>query len=953
MNFADFNIWLERQEDDLLVQVLPSDLVYGMWKPVAISADEEPIRKLAEAFARRRLGPDDRQKLGQMLYDMLLPAGPVRDLYQDSRALTLREGRGLRLRLRIASPGLDRLPWELLYGSDEGVFLALDPRFSITRTPHLCGAKLAIRPLVAAFPLRIVGAFPNPLDFGQLDTAGEQEAIEKAFKPLDVPKEEEAAKSALERMPDDVKVQPVWLPGATLDDLLRHVPDAHVLHFGGHGGRDERYPREPAVILLEDEKRESYRLPASRLALILRRSLVRVAVFVACDTAWQSPETGTSLPQLLIDAGLSAVIAMQALVADVISQRFGRYFYEALAAGLRVDDALSAARFVTCVSFDDEMSDWAVPVLYLAPDSDGLIFPERTADPELEAARQRQPIIYVVQQIGKVEGGEVTGVSSNLDQIVGRVWSEVREALPDRGQAQAPVGSRPTSPPVRKDDEQWVSATRDHTPETGDSSLASVPKPPLEERTMDEAPVAATEYEDFHLLATDVQVVKEEGKKRLTFQIRVPRSPSGELIEGVPSQYAVREMRQRLRGWEDRTLDWPEVIELGHWLGSVLFPTAVRRLLVSSLDLTKAQEKGLRIRLMLEGELHNLPWEYVLLNRGGGEATVTDFLALTPNVSIVRHQAATLPAWEVEAELPARMVAALASPEGYASLDLGRERRAIEKALEGNPHIEARFVSDATEETLLPDGEPVHLFHFAGHGDLEQWMGVQPGTYEGEAFVILDDGYGDPEPLSAGQLALRLRQAGVRVAVLGACRSGRRDDVNVWSSVAAALLKVELGAVVGMQYRIRDDSAIAFASPFYESLVAGLPIDEAVGNGRLAIAREDVRGWGVPVLYLRAPDGVIFPEHAADPALEGVRDQAKVTARQRIGELRGKAVTVEIGRMTAGTVEAAQEIGIVAGGGEATVVEIGTLGSGTVEADQKVEKVDDGGSVAGVKIDQL
>jgi hypothetical protein len=146
-----------------------------------------------------------------------------------------------------------------------------------------------------------------------------------------------------------------------------------------------------------------------------------------------------------------------------------------------------------------------------------------------------------------------------------------------------------------------------------------------------------------------------------------------------------------------------------------------------------------------------------------------------------------------------------------------------------------------------------------------------------------------------------------------------------------ALLKAGLGAVVGMQYTVLDDSAIAFAREFYRALVAGLQIDEAVTNGRLAIARNDVRDWGVPVLYLRAPDGVVFPEYVAEPALEEVRNKLRVTAQQQIKELRGKAVVVDIGEMGKGVVEAKQEIASVAEGGEATAVKIRKLGGSAVK----------------------
>jgi CHAT domain len=459
------------------------------------------------------------------------------------------------------------------------------------------------------------------------------------------------------------------------------------------------------------------------------------------------------------------------------------------------------------------------------------------------------------------------------------------------------------------------------------------------------------QYEEFHLLASQVREIKGEGTKHITFQVQIPRSPAGEIISGESTAYDVRELRTLLRGWDAGDLDWPTVIQVGNSLTNILFPPPVRELFVHSIDRVKAQGRRLRLRLMLEGPLHNLPWEYMLLNRAGGEATPTDFLALAPDISIVRHQAATIPAWSVKAELPAQILAALASPAGLASLKIDKEHQVIATAVKDNQHVQVLWKENPTLENLLVGVMQAHLFHFAGHGALRTEMAAQPGTYEGEGLIVLDDGYGDPAEVSAHQLALQLRQIGVRVAVLGACQSGRHDDVNVWSSVAAALLKAELGAVVGMQYKVRDDSAIAFASAFYARLVTGLTIDEAVTAGRIKVAQTDAGGWGIPVLYLRAEDGVIFPEYAANPNLEPARKQLRIEAEQHIGTLRGKATTIKIGRMTEGEAQATQDIGTVEEGGKATVVEIENLGGGSVEAHQKVDEAK--GNVTGVRIDKL
>jgi hypothetical protein len=102
----------------------------------------------------------------------------------------------------------------------------------------------------------------------------------------------------------------------------------------------------------------------------------------------------------------------------------------------------------------------------------------------------------------------------------------------------------------------------------------------------------------------------------------------------------------------------------------------------------------------------------------------------------------------------------------------------------------------------------------------------------------------------------------VRLAVLGACEGGRRDQVNAWTGVVPALTRAGIPAVVGMQYKIRDKNAIVFSRRFYRALAAGQPIDAAVTDGRLAILNrsgDDERDWGVPVLYLRTGEGVLFP----------------------------------------------------------------------------------------------
>src|SRR5947209_17118269 len=78
-------------------------------------------------------------------------------------------------------------------------------------------------------------------------------------------------------------------------------------------------------------------------------------------------------------------------------------------------------------------------------------------------------------------------------------------------------------------------------------------------------------------------------------------------------------------------------------------------------------------------------------------------------------------------------------------------------------------------------------------------------------------------------------------------------------------MRAGLTAVVAMQRPIRDGSALEFSRTVYRRLATGDPIDAAVTEGRLAIAREqgNLPEWGTPVLFLRSDDSRIFAPQSA------------------------------------------------------------------------------------------
>ncbi len=384
-------------------------------------------------------------------------------------------------------------------------------------------------------------------------------------------------------------------------------------------------------------------------------------------------------------------------------------------------------------------------------------------------------------------------------------------------------------------------------------------------------------YQDFVLLADHVGL--DDRGLPSTFEVRVFDSPvgQGEQLERVTIP---ADLRRRVRDLEERRLDTDEAaqVELGAALGNLLLPNYARGLFEAS-RARIGDDEGLRLRLRLADELADLPWEYAYLDAHRGEASAAGFLSLDPRISIVRHEviAEPVPGSWFGAPAQRRVVVAMASPEPhdvYRPLDLATEQRALKEALAATPGVVAEYLPDYGVGADVPGvtGKDLlsalitraDIFHFAGHGEFSKDMGVALGSLVGAGSILLADEDNQVDRIPADRLGQVLAGKGVRLAVLGACESGRRDGQNVWSSVAAALLRAGIPAVVAMQFTVGDHEAAQFAGGLYQALAAGLTIDEAVALGRTAIRlsatgdRADRRDWGVPVLYLRNAGGPVF-----------------------------------------------------------------------------------------------
>ncbi len=372
-------------------------------------------------------------------------------------------------------------------------------------------------------------------------------------------------------------------------------------------------------------------------------------------------------------------------------------------------------------------------------------------------------------------------------------------------------------------------------------------------------------YENFDLEITQHVAAKNAE----SFSVRVLDSPAGQQkASAAVSVKLPSDLRAHVRMLDRRGMDRTHLIALGRQLGDALFPPAVRDLFEASRHRIGAAH-GLRIRLRFDQTAPTtLPWEYAYIPRPEGTLHALDgFLALDRQLSIVRFEVmGHAPEPREPAQRPLRFVALFSSPENLEPLRIDHERSLLERALAHMPALEAEFHARAGIDSLLDAfSQPAHVLHFAGHGIFDATAGA------GKGYLVLEDEHHRAVPLSAERLALALHNRGLRLAVLGACQSAQRDGIHPWAGVAPALVRAGIPAVVGMQFRIFDESTISFNRHFYHALLMGQSIDAAVVAGRLAIlarSGEDDRDWGVPVLYMRSNNGVLFPAAPYAPALK-------------------------------------------------------------------------------------
>ncbi|MGP1385374.1 MAG: AAA-like domain-containing protein [Thainema sp.] len=176
-----------------------------------------------------------------------------------------------------------------------------------------------------------------------------------------------------------------------------------------------------------------------------------------------------------------------------------------------------------------------------------------------------------------------------------------------------------------------------------------------------------------------------------------------------------------------------------------------------------------------------------------------------------------------------------ANPRETEKLRLDEEAREIAEGLKrsqqrDNFEITTRWATRPADlQRALMELRPAFV-HFSGHGD-------------GEQGLALEDNDGNPKLVSTAALSelFELFSDSVECVVLNAC----------YSEVQAEAICQHIDYVVGMNQAVNDDTAIQFATGFYDALGAGFAIEQAYKLGRNRVSLESLPGSSIPILKTR------------------------------------------------------------------------------------------------------
>lgn len=303
--------------------------------PVLSAEDREELRWYLEEYMlfpgagdRQRAGGVERQlrEWGQALFAAAFGTPQAQQIYSHMQQAERRR-RPCRITLGCDIPAVLQQPWELLYDARGPLAFR-----GITVRRQLPESQDYLVPLLAA-PLRVLLIVSRPEDVGFIDPRN-------SIRPL---------LEAINALPNGLVQIDFCEPPtfARLEELVgqarRQSRSYHIVHFDGHG----TYLPETGVgaLVFEDDSDEYELVSGRRLGELLSRLQVPLVLLEACRSADLSAHPPhESVAPALLQAGVGSVVAFSHAVHVEAARLLVERFYQELASGRSVGQALDEAR---------------------------------------------------------------------------------------------------------------------------------------------------------------------------------------------------------------------------------------------------------------------------------------------------------------------------------------------------------------------------------------------------------------------------------------------------------------------------------------------------------------------------------------------------------------------------------------------------------------------------------
>nr|WP_202895430.1 cell division protein HetF [Iningainema tapete] len=410
------------------------------WLTAAGHLMNDPLKSVfqGDAIARNSV---NLVALGQQLYNTLFQ-GTLRDSWITAQGIAQNHQQVLRLRIGLKDTRLARLPWEVMHASDRP--LATGPYIAFSRYQSGIGSASRLPSTNMPSPLdevgiRVLMAIASPNDQVRLDLL-KQEAIN--------------LQAVLYRNIEDGSYTPqielTLLEQPGREELTQALEQGryHVLHYSGHSNVGSNGGE---IYLVNNRTGLTETLSGDDLAGLLVNNNIQMAVFNSClgtyaPTSEPSVDSGErNLTESLVKRGIRSVLAMSERIPDDVALTLTQLFYHNLSQGYPVDLCVSRMRQGLITAYGTHQMYWALPILYLQPEFDGVLSPEiylsqtEESFDEYDSTIGTTPTIYSpltnhgqmplpIEDI--LPSSLVRGDSTELDDWLGdETWGDIAEEI--------------------------------------------------------------------------------------------------------------------------------------------------------------------------------------------------------------------------------------------------------------------------------------------------------------------------------------------------------------------------------------------------------------------------------------------------------------------------------------------------------------------------------------------